>query len=150
AVPAHHPPSPGERSRRLAGTDHRGNHGPMQTGAGPGAAELDELLITVVVDNATDTLSSIPDGIPQGPEMVHLLEGPVIGTHDGHAMAAVFQRCCVAFHGVSVLATGRRGEDAVTVLFDVGPYGDVWLGNAERLGVDPLEIGVPFGVNCRG
>ncbi len=35
--------------------------------------ELDELVVTVVVDNATDTLSSIPAGIPQVPELVHLL-----------------------------------------------------------------------------
>jgi 7,8-dihydropterin-6-yl-methyl-4-(beta-D-ribofuranosyl)aminobenzene 5'-phosphate synthase len=116
----------------------------MQTGAGAEAAELDELLVTVVVDNATDTLSSIPDGIPQVPEMVHLLKGPVIGTHGGHDMAAVFERLCVACHGFSVLATGRRGEDAATVLFDVGPYGDVWLSNADRLGIDLSGIDVLF------
>lgn len=116
----------------------------MQTGVGVEAAGLDELLITVVVDNATDTLSSIPAGIPQVPEMVHLLGGPVVGTHDGHDMTAVFERLCVACHGFSVLATGRRGADAATVLFDVGPYGGVWLGNADRLGVDLSEIDVLF------
>jgi len=116
----------------------------MQTGAAAEAAELDDLLVTVVVDNATDTLSSIPDGIPQVPEMVHLLEGPVIGTQDGHDMAAVFERLCVACHGFSALATGRRGEDAATVLFDVGPYGDVWLSNADRLGIDLSGIDVLF------
>jgi hypothetical protein len=33
------------------------------------APELDELLITIVVDNATDTLSSIGLGLPQLPEL---------------------------------------------------------------------------------
>jgi len=37
--------------------------------AGPDLVpELDELTITIVVDNATDTLSSIDPGIPQLPE----------------------------------------------------------------------------------
>ena len=30
------------------------------------------------------------------------------------------------------------------MLFDVGPYGDVWLANAERLGVDLSSIDVLF------
>ena len=39
----------------------------------------------------------------------------------------------------------RAGEtDTATVLFDVGPYGDVWLANAERLGVDLSSIDVLF------
>ena len=47
--------------------------------------ELDELTITIVVDNATDTLSSIAPGIPQLPEMAYLLGGvPPSGQHDGH------------------------------------------------------------------
>jgi len=108
-------------------------------------AELDELLVTVVVDNATDTLSSIPAGVPQLPELVHLLSGgESIGTHDGHDMVSVFEHLCVAVHGFSVLATGRRGEDTATVLFDVGPSGDVWLSNASRLGIDLSDIGVLF------
>ena len=31
-----------------------------------------------------------------------------------------------------------------TVLFDVGPYGDVWLANAERLALDLSSIDVLF------
>jgi 7,8-dihydropterin-6-yl-methyl-4-(beta-D-ribofuranosyl)aminobenzene 5'-phosphate synthase len=116
----------------------------MPPGAPDPTVELDELLVTVVVDNATDTLSSVPVGVPQVAEMVHLLDGPSLGTHDGHEMAAVFERLCVACHGFSVLATGRRGADTATVLFDVGPYADVWLGNAERLGVDLSDISVLF------
>ena len=33
--------------------------------------ELDELTITIVVDNTTDTLSSIAPGVPQVPEIAH-------------------------------------------------------------------------------
>jgi 7,8-dihydropterin-6-yl-methyl-4-(beta-D-ribofuranosyl)aminobenzene 5'-phosphate synthase len=106
--------------------------------------ELDELLVTVVVDNATDTLSSVPPGIPQLPELVHLLSGPSLGSYDGHDMVPVFEQLCVACHGFSALASARRGEETATVLFDVGPYADVWLGNASRLGVDLADIGVLF------
>ena len=35
----------------------------------PSAPELDQLTITIVVDNATDTLSSIAPGMPQLPEI---------------------------------------------------------------------------------
>ncbi len=34
--------------------------------------QLDELEIFVVVDNETDTLSSVDDGVPQISEIVHL------------------------------------------------------------------------------
>jgi 7,8-dihydropterin-6-yl-methyl-4-(beta-D-ribofuranosyl)aminobenzene 5'-phosphate synthase len=116
----------------------------MQPGDPVEPVTLDELLVTVVVDNATDTLSSIPAGIPQEPELAHLLAGPSLGTHDGHAMVAVFEQLCLACHGFSALAVGRRGDDTATVLFDVGPSGDLWLGNAERLGIDLSGIDVLF------
>jgi 7,8-dihydropterin-6-yl-methyl-4-(beta-D-ribofuranosyl)aminobenzene 5'-phosphate synthase len=116
----------------------------MQSGPVVEAVELDELLITVVVDNATDGLSSIPAGIPQHSEFVHLLDGPSVGTYDGHDMFAVFEQLCLACHGFSVLATGFRDEDVSTVLFDVGPSGELWLGNAARLGIDLSAIAVLF------
>jgi hypothetical protein len=45
----------------------------MTTPLGAAAAELDQLTITIVVDNATDTLSSISPGVSQLPEMAYLL-----------------------------------------------------------------------------
>jgi hypothetical protein len=39
---------------------------------GAAAPQLDELTITIVVDNATDTLSSIAPGMPQLPEIAYL------------------------------------------------------------------------------
>jgi 7,8-dihydropterin-6-yl-methyl-4-(beta-D-ribofuranosyl)aminobenzene 5'-phosphate synthase len=116
----------------------------MQSVAGAAAFELDELRVTVVVDNATDALSSVAAGIPQLSESVHLLGGPSLGTHDGRDMVAVFERLCLACHGFSVLATGRRGHHVATVLFDVGPSGELWLGNAARLGINLSNIAVLF------
>lgn len=111
----------------------------------PTSLPLDELLLTVVVDNETDSLSSVDAGIPQLPEIAtHLLHTPPSGRHDGHDGVQVFDRLCVACHGLSVLARARRGEQAHTVLFDVGPYGDVWLDNAERLEVDLGAIDTVF------
>jgi len=105
---------------------------------------LDELLLTVVVDNETDNLSSI-DGLPVLPEVVGLL-GRIAPTreHDGHDCIPVFDHLCVACHGLSVLATGRVGDERHTILFDVGPYAEVWLDNAERLAVDLAAIEVVF------
>ena len=114
--------------------------------AGPDLVpELDELTITIVVDNATDTLSSIDPGIPQLPELAYLVVGiPTIGQHDGHECVVGFDHLCVACHGFSALAIARLGDQTATVLFDVGPYADVWLANAERLAVDLSSIDVLF------
>ena len=109
------------------------------------APELDELTITIVVDNSTDTLSSIAPGVPQLPEMAYLLGGiPPSRQHDGHDCVVGFDHLCVACHGFSALATARCGDRTTTVLFDVGPYGDVWLANAERLSVDLSSIELLF------
>ena len=107
--------------------------------------ELDELTITILVDNTTDTLSSIAPGAPQLPELAYLL-GSIApsGRHDGHDCVVGFDQLCVACHGFSALATARQGAHTTTVLFDVGPYGDVWLANAERLAVDLAGIDVLF------
>ena len=106
---------------------------------------LDELTLTVVVDNETDSLSSVDAGVPQLPEIAsHVLRRPPVRTHDGHDCVTVFDHLCVACHGLSVLVVGRLGDESRTILFDVGPYGDVWLDNAERLGVDIAAIEAVF------
>ena len=108
-------------------------------------ALLDELIVTVVVDNETDNLSTTDPGIPRLPEVASLL-GRIAPsrTHEGHDAIPVFEHLCVACHGLSVLVTGRVGDESHTVLFDVGPYGDVWLDNAERLGLDLSTIEAVF------
>jgi 7,8-dihydropterin-6-yl-methyl-4-(beta-D-ribofuranosyl)aminobenzene 5'-phosphate synthase len=102
---------------------------------------LDELRLLVVVDNETDTLSSVDAGVPQIPEMAHLLERrPPSRSVGGRPATEVFGCLCRGCHGFSVLATGRAGDALGTLLFDVGPHADVWLGNARRLGVDLAAI----------
>jgi 7,8-dihydropterin-6-yl-methyl-4-(beta-D-ribofuranosyl)aminobenzene 5'-phosphate synthase len=106
---------------------------------------LDELQIVVLVDNETDTLSSVDPGVPQAPELAALLRRlPPSRQYEGHGCFTVFDRLCVAAHGFSALLTGRAGERRRSVLFDAGPYGHVWLANAERLGIDLALIDTIF------
>jgi len=106
-----------------------------------GTHELDELELLIVVDNETDNLSSVDEGLPQIPEMFRLAARlPRTEVCPGHAGWEVFDHMCVACHGLSVLATARRGDAVRTVLFDVGPSAGVWLDNAEHLGVDLAAI----------
>lgn len=107
--------------------------------------ELDALDLLVVVDNETDTLSSVDEGLPQIPEVLQLAARRAPDrVHDGHECKVVMDGLCCACHGYSVLATARRGNDVRRVLFDVGPYADVWLANAERLAVDLASIEAVF------
>jgi 7,8-dihydropterin-6-yl-methyl-4-(beta-D-ribofuranosyl)aminobenzene 5'-phosphate synthase len=108
-------------------------------------AELDELEFLVVIDNETDTLSSVDDGVPQIPEAFQLAGRlPRTKVCDGHEGWDVFGRLCCACHGLSVLVTARRDEEKRTMLFDVGPYARVWLDNAQRLGIDLATIECVF------
>jgi 7,8-dihydropterin-6-yl-methyl-4-(beta-D-ribofuranosyl)aminobenzene 5'-phosphate synthase len=111
----------------------------------PEITELDALTLLVVVDNESDILSSVDPAIPRLSEVTHLLERTPVtltrGPRDGHV---VFDHLCLACHGLSVLVTARTGATARTTLFDVGPDGDVWLANAERLGADLAAIELVF------
>jgi len=108
-------------------------------------AVLDELRIIVVVDNETDTLSSIDAGVPQLPEMARLLMStPPSRTHEGHPCVEAFDQLCCACHGFSALVTARRGDESRTVLFDTGPFPDVWLRNAANLRIDLASIEAVF------
>jgi len=110
-----------------------------------GVSTLDALEILVVVDNETDTLSSVDDGVPQIPEVAHLAaRTPPSRKHDGHDCKLVFDQLCCACHGLSVLVTGRRGGQVHRLLFDVGPYPDLWLDNARRLAIDLSTIEYVF------
>lgn len=103
--------------------------------------ELDELELLVVMDNETDTLSSVDEGVPQIPEVAQLAaRTPPSRHYEGHECKTVFDRLCCGCHGLSVLVTGRRNGVEHTVLFDVGPYPQYWLDNAERLDIDLAKI----------
>ena len=107
--------------------------------------ELDELRLLIVVDNETDTLSSIDEGVPQIPEAAGLISRiPSIHEFNGHACKPIFEHLCCACHGFSALVTGRRGQEEHCVLFDVGPYPDIWLANARRLDIDLARIETIF------
>jgi 7,8-dihydropterin-6-yl-methyl-4-(beta-D-ribofuranosyl)aminobenzene 5'-phosphate synthase len=110
-------------------------------GISSGVPPLEMLEVLVVVDNETDTLSSVDRGVPQVPEVAHLAARlPTTRHHDGHEGKVVFDQLCCACHGLSLLLTGRRGGRVRRLLFDVGPYANVWLDNAKRLAVDLSTI----------
>lgn len=105
---------------------------------------LDELDLVVITDNETDTLSSTANTV-QAAETTGLLGRlPPSFVIDRHDHTSVFDHLCGACHGFSVLLTGRVGGDQRTVLFDVGPHGDLWLDNASKLGVDLSSIETIF------
>ncbi len=118
----------------------------MNAGSGTNSViELDELEILVVVDNETDTLSSVDEGVPQIPEVVHLAaRTPPSREYKGHECKIVLDQLCCGCFGLSVLITGRQGGNEHVMLFDVGPYPDLWLDNARRLDIDLAKIEIVF------
>ncbi len=107
--------------------------------------ELDELEALVVVDNETDTLSSIDPGVPQINEITRLAARTSASrVYEGHECKTVFDRLCCACHGFSLLLSGRRGRERRSVLFDVGPDPEIWLANARHLAIDLSAIECVF------
>ncbi len=91
---------------------------------------VDRVEIQILVDNATDILSSAP---------------PYVESEFGYATRRGLRiqagRClCCAVHGLSCLLTAYRGPDRHTVLFDTGPEDYAFERNAARLGVDFGQI----------
>lgn len=91
-------------------------------------AAVDSLDIQVVVDNVTDSLSSVPS----------FIETELGGLARRRAGAWVLGGgclCCAA-HGLSCLLTVKSGGRTHTVLFDTGPEDRVFEQNVSRLGLD--------------
>jgi 7,8-dihydropterin-6-yl-methyl-4-(beta-D-ribofuranosyl)aminobenzene 5'-phosphate synthase len=88
---------------------------------------VDRLEVLVVVDNATDSLSSTPKNVI--PEWTGLLTG-------GRMRMVSGENICCAHHGLSLLITAYIGKDKRTLLFDAGPEGATFLRNAGILGID--------------
>ena len=89
-------------------------------------AAADTVEIQVLVDNATDGLSSNPPNVET--EFA-------FATRRG--MRASSGRClCCAVHGLSCLITVRRGDVSHAVLFDSGPEDYAFERNTTRLGAD--------------
>lgn len=89
-------------------------------------APVDRLEIQIVVDNATDSLSTIPGHVES--EFTYLWRRG-LGVLGGKDL------CCAA-HGLSCLITAHRGSSHHTILFDAGPDADVFEINATRLAAD--------------
>lgn len=73
---------------------------------------VDALEVTVLVDNVTDSLSTVPKDVTN--EVTVLMKNGTL------KLAAGEYRCC-AHHGLSLIITARTGSDKQTVVFDAGP-----------------------------
>jgi 7,8-dihydropterin-6-yl-methyl-4-(beta-D-ribofuranosyl)aminobenzene 5'-phosphate synthase len=94
---------------------------------------VDSLEFTVLVDNATDSLSSVP-------RFVETEFAGLARRLRGHWVLSGGSLCCAA-HGLSILITVRKGKTTRALLFDAGPEDHTFEQNASRLGVDlgPVE-----------
>ena len=93
----------------------------------PDLRAVDRLDVLVVIDNATDSLSTTPKYVV--PEWTGLHAAGRLPTVSGSAI-------CCAHHGLSLLITAHVGDEAHTVLFDAGPEGATLLRNAAILGIN--------------
>ncbi len=87
---------------------------------------VDKVEIQVIIDNATDSLSSIP---------AHAESEFAYQARSGMRELAGDSLCC-ACHGLSYLITAHRGDSRRTVLFDGGPEEYAFERNCTRLGVN--------------
>jgi len=94
---------------------------------------VDSVDIQILVDNVTDSLSSVPSFIET--------ELAGLGRRRGAAWVLGGACLCCAAHGLSCLLTIRAGDKTHTVLFDTGPEDRTFEQNVSRLGVDlgPVE-----------
>jgi len=93
-------------------------------------APLDRLDVLVVVDNVTDSLSSIAAGVAHENEVLR---------HYGMKLLSGGAKCC-AHHGLSLLLAAHRDGRTRYLLFDAGPEGAIFERNADRLGVPFADI----------
>src|SRR5258708_19184793 len=91
-----------------------------------GIEAADKVEIQILVDNATDMLSSNPAFVES--EAANL-------TRRGFKLNAYKCLCC-AVHGLSCLVTVHRGAKSRSVLFDTGPEDYAFERNVTRLAVD--------------
>jgi 7,8-dihydropterin-6-yl-methyl-4-(beta-D-ribofuranosyl)aminobenzene 5'-phosphate synthase len=88
---------------------------------------VDRLDVLVLIDNATDNLSTTPKHVV--PEWAGLHAAGRLREISGAAI-------CCAHHGLSLLLTAHVGDELHAVLFDAGPEGATLRRNAAILGVD--------------
>jgi 7,8-dihydropterin-6-yl-methyl-4-(beta-D-ribofuranosyl)aminobenzene 5'-phosphate synthase len=96
----------------------------------PDLRPVDRVEIQVLVDNATDILSSTPAYV-ESEFRYAVRRGLRIQTG----------RClCCAVHGLSCLLTAYRGAERHSVLFDTGPEDYAFERNVTRLGIDLGQV----------
>jgi 7,8-dihydropterin-6-yl-methyl-4-(beta-D-ribofuranosyl)aminobenzene 5'-phosphate synthase len=93
--------------------------------------EVDALEVQVLVDNVTDSLSSVPQDVTH--EWGHLREG-------GELVLSGEALCCAAF-GLSLVITARVGSTRRVLLFDAGPAAYAIARNGERLRIRFADVG---------
>ena len=91
-----------------------------------GIEPVNKVEIQVLIDNATDSLSSIPAHAES--EFAYLVRRGMRELRGDNL--------CCACHGLSYLITASRGDVRHTVLFDAGPEEHAFERNCTRLGVD--------------
>lgn len=77
-----------------------------------GLLPVDALEVQVLVDNVTDSISTVPSDVTN--------ETAVLIRNGSMPMSAGEYRCC-AHHGLSLIITARIGGDRQTLVFDAGP-----------------------------
>jgi 7,8-dihydropterin-6-yl-methyl-4-(beta-D-ribofuranosyl)aminobenzene 5'-phosphate synthase len=88
---------------------------------------VDSLEVIVIVDNATDSLSSNPAGVDS--EWQGLFRRGRMRVLGGTAI-------CCAHHGLSLLLRASDADGTHDLLFDAGPEEATFLRNAALLGID--------------
>ncbi len=77
-----------------------------------GLQAVDSITVQVLVDNVTDSLSTVPAGVTN--------EVPILLKNGTLKEAAGEYRCC-AHHGLSLIISTQIGRDKQTLVFDAGP-----------------------------
>jgi 7,8-dihydropterin-6-yl-methyl-4-(beta-D-ribofuranosyl)aminobenzene 5'-phosphate synthase len=89
-------------------------------------APVDRLEVHILVDNATDSLSSVPKHVETELSYLHR-----------KGMKVLAGNCiCCAIHGLSCLITAHRGGASRTMLFDSESEADTFERNSRLLGAD--------------
>jgi len=92
----------------------------------PNLSVLDSAEVFVLIDNVSDGLSSVPDGVTN--EMDNIMEAG--------APCFAGESLCFACFGLSLVLTAKVGDTVHTLLFDGGPNGKAVQHNVPLLGID--------------
>jgi 7,8-dihydropterin-6-yl-methyl-4-(beta-D-ribofuranosyl)aminobenzene 5'-phosphate synthase len=98
-----------------------------------GLEPVDEVVVTTLVDNVYDALLTSDERTTRVPFRAGPVEAPQF--ESGRTMVGLR-----AEHGFSALVTVRREATTTSLLFDTGLSPDAMMVNADRLGLDLLDV----------